>query len=234
MAFPSVPGHTPDPFPSQQPSRSVIPGGAGGRPTQARTQPRERRRWMRSDEHQRPQTPPSPTTLPHCRSQPQPNKPDSARREKGALAGAGSTEADGVAARCTAVPATMSERMKPVDRPGNEPAGAPAQNDGAAVAGGAAVAAAAAGVVDRSADEVAIYRYLERLLNEGHERMEGDRFLAWHVQGEALSAKGAGRANARTKRRQKGKKKEEEPSYHNPLWLKMSAQLIVHSFGFGA
>ncbi|EJK55993.1 hypothetical protein THAOC_24198, partial [Thalassiosira oceanica] len=102
-------------------------------------------------------------------------QPDSARREKGALAGAGSTEADGVAARCTAVPAKMSERMEPVDRPGNEPAGAPAQNDGAAVAGGAAVAAAAAGVVDRSADEVAIYRYLERLLNEGHGRWEGDR-----------------------------------------------------------
>ncbi|EJK52075.1 hypothetical protein THAOC_28694, partial [Thalassiosira oceanica] len=52
----------------------------------------------------------------------------------------------------------MSERMEPVDRPGNEPAGAPAQNDGAAVAG----------ADDRSAAEAA--RYLDRLLNEGHER----------------------------------------------------------------
>ncbi|EJK72362.1 hypothetical protein THAOC_06110 [Thalassiosira oceanica] len=57
----------------------------------------------------------------------------------------------------------MSERMEPVDSPGNEPAGAPAQNDGAAVAG----------ADDRSAGEVA--RYLDRLLNEGHERWEGDR-----------------------------------------------------------
>ncbi|EJK70325.1 hypothetical protein THAOC_08323 [Thalassiosira oceanica] len=53
--------------------------------------------------------------------------------------------------------------MEPVDSPGNEPAGAPAQNDGAAVAG----------ADDRSAAEVA--RYLDRLLNEGHERWEGDR-----------------------------------------------------------
>ncbi|EJK70327.1 hypothetical protein THAOC_08325 [Thalassiosira oceanica] len=53
--------------------------------------------------------------------------------------------------------------MEPVDRPGNEPAGTPAQNDGAAVAG----------ADDRSAAEVA--RYSERLLNEGHERWEGDR-----------------------------------------------------------
>ncbi|EJK70358.1 hypothetical protein THAOC_08288 [Thalassiosira oceanica] len=57
----------------------------------------------------------------------------------------------------------MSERMEPVDRPGNEPAGAPTQNDGAAVAG----------AEDRPAGEVA--RYLERLLNEGHERWEGHR-----------------------------------------------------------
>ncbi|EJK56740.1 hypothetical protein THAOC_23314, partial [Thalassiosira oceanica] len=56
----------------------------------------------------------------------------------------------------------MSERMEPVDRPGNEPAGAPAQNDGAAAAG-----------ADRPAGEVA--RYLDRLLNEGHERAEGHR-----------------------------------------------------------
>ncbi|EJK76904.1 hypothetical protein THAOC_01307 [Thalassiosira oceanica] len=52
--------------------------------------------------------------------------------------------------------------MEPVDRPGNEPAGAP-RNDGAA----------AEGVDDRSAAEVA--RYSDRLLNEGHERWEGDR-----------------------------------------------------------
>ncbi|EJK72364.1 hypothetical protein THAOC_06112 [Thalassiosira oceanica] len=57
----------------------------------------------------------------------------------------------------------MSERMEPVDRPGNEPAGAPAQNDGASVAG----------ADDRPAAEDA--RYLDRLLNEGHERWEGDR-----------------------------------------------------------
>ncbi|EJK74673.1 hypothetical protein THAOC_03638 [Thalassiosira oceanica] len=57
----------------------------------------------------------------------------------------------------------MSKRMEPVDRPGNEPAGAPAQNDGAAVAG----------AEDRSAGEVA--RYLDRLLNKGHKRWEGDR-----------------------------------------------------------
>ncbi|EJK45464.1 hypothetical protein THAOC_35919 [Thalassiosira oceanica] len=50
-----------------------------------------------------------------------------------------------------------------VDRPGNEPAGAPAQNEVAAVAG----------ADDRSAAEVA--RYAERLLNEVHERWEGDR-----------------------------------------------------------
>ncbi|EJK57262.1 hypothetical protein THAOC_22717, partial [Thalassiosira oceanica] len=53
--------------------------------------------------------------------------------------------------------------MEPVDHPRNEPAGAPALNDGAA----------AAGVDDRPAAEVA--RYSERLLNEGHERWEGDR-----------------------------------------------------------
>ncbi|EJK65559.1 hypothetical protein THAOC_13567 [Thalassiosira oceanica] len=53
--------------------------------------------------------------------------------------------------------------MEPVDSPGNEPAGAPAQNE----------VAAAAGADDRSAAEVA--RYSERLLNEGHERWEGDR-----------------------------------------------------------
>ncbi|EJK45510.1 hypothetical protein THAOC_35874 [Thalassiosira oceanica] len=58
----------------------------------------------------------------------------------------------------------MSARMERVDRSGNEPAGAPAQNDGAA---------AAAGADDRSAAEAA--RYLDRLLNEGHERWEGDR-----------------------------------------------------------
>ncbi|EJK70218.1 hypothetical protein THAOC_08440, partial [Thalassiosira oceanica] len=58
----------------------------------------------------------------------------------------------------------MSERMEPVDhRPGNEPAGAPALNDGAAVAG----------ADDQPAAEVA--RYLDRLLNEGHERAEGHR-----------------------------------------------------------
>ncbi|EJK47367.1 hypothetical protein THAOC_33913 [Thalassiosira oceanica] len=57
----------------------------------------------------------------------------------------------------------MSERIEPVGRPGNEPAGAPAQNDGAA----------AAGADDQSAAEVA--RYLDRLLNEGHERWEGHR-----------------------------------------------------------
>ncbi|EJK53853.1 hypothetical protein THAOC_26629 [Thalassiosira oceanica] len=59
----------------------------------------------------------------------------------------------------------MSERIEPVGRPGNEPAGAraPAQNDGAA----------AAGADDQSAAEVA--RYLDRLLNEGHERWEGER-----------------------------------------------------------
>ncbi|EJK62584.1 hypothetical protein THAOC_16804 [Thalassiosira oceanica] len=57
----------------------------------------------------------------------------------------------------------MSERMEPVDRPGNEPVEAPAQNDGAA----------AAGADDRPAAEVAIYS--ERLLNEGHERWEGHR-----------------------------------------------------------
>ncbi|EJK57305.1 hypothetical protein THAOC_22668 [Thalassiosira oceanica] len=51
----------------------------------------------------------------------------------------------------------MSERMEPVDRPGNEPAGAP-RNDGAA----------AEGVDDLSAAEFA--RYSDRLLNEGHER----------------------------------------------------------------
>ncbi|EJK44992.1 hypothetical protein THAOC_36426 [Thalassiosira oceanica] len=54
-------------------------------------------------------------------------------------------------------------RMEPVDRPGNEPAGAPAQNDSAAVVG----------ADDRSAAEAA--RYLDRLLNEGHERWEGHR-----------------------------------------------------------
>ncbi|EJK54017.1 hypothetical protein THAOC_26434 [Thalassiosira oceanica] len=47
--------------------------------------------------------------------------------------------------------------MEPVDSPGNEPVGAPAQDDGVAAAGS-----------DRSAAEVA--RYPERLLNEGHER----------------------------------------------------------------
>ncbi|EJK45959.1 hypothetical protein THAOC_35399 [Thalassiosira oceanica] len=57
----------------------------------------------------------------------------------------------------------MSERMEPVDCPGNEPAGAPALNDGAAVEG----------ADDWSAAEAA--RYLDRLLNEGHERWEGDR-----------------------------------------------------------
>ena len=52
--------------------------------------------------------------------------------------------------------------MEPVG-PANESTGAPSQDDEAAVAG----------ADDRSADEAA--RYLQRLLNEGHERVEGDR-----------------------------------------------------------
>ncbi|EJK74670.1 hypothetical protein THAOC_03640 [Thalassiosira oceanica] len=54
-----------------------------------------------------------------------------------------------------------SERMEPPSGPDNESAGAPSRDGGAAVAG----------AVDRSAAEVA----RERLLNEGHERAEGDR-----------------------------------------------------------
>ncbi|EJK61601.1 hypothetical protein THAOC_17886, partial [Thalassiosira oceanica] len=55
----------------------------------------------------------------------------------------------------------ISERMEPPSGPDNESAGAPSRDGGAAVAG----------AVDRSAAEVA----RERLLNEGHERAEGDR-----------------------------------------------------------
>ncbi|EJK53667.1 hypothetical protein THAOC_26847, partial [Thalassiosira oceanica] len=88
----------------------------------------------------------------------------SKRKGKGALwerENDGSGDSTATTARATK--RAMSERMEPVDSPGNEPAGAPAQNDGAAVAG----------ADDRSAAEVA--RYLDRLLNEGHERWEGHR-----------------------------------------------------------
>ncbi|EJK72047.1 hypothetical protein THAOC_06461 [Thalassiosira oceanica] len=54
--------------------------------------------------------------------------------------------------------------MQPVDRQGNEPSGATAQNDGASAAG--------ADDGDRPADAA---RYSERLLSEGHERWEGHR-----------------------------------------------------------
>ena len=54
--------------------------------------------------------------------------------------------------------------MEPVGPPNNEAGGAPSQDDGAAVAGAVGD--------DRSAEAA---RYLQRLLNEGHERTEGDR-----------------------------------------------------------
>ncbi|EJK52039.1 hypothetical protein THAOC_28732, partial [Thalassiosira oceanica] len=98
-----------------------------------------------------------------------------------------------------------SERMEPVNRPDNESAGAPALNDGAAVAGAddqpamAALAyggdakaddtvrglagkkedgdggGAAAAGADDDRPAAEVARYSERLLNEGHERAEGHR-----------------------------------------------------------
>ena len=56
---------------------------------------------------------------------------------------------------------TPAKRMEPVGPPNNEAGGAPSQDDGAAVAGADD---------DRSAEAA---RYLQRLLDEGHERTGG-------------------------------------------------------------
>ncbi|EJK57424.1 hypothetical protein THAOC_22532, partial [Thalassiosira oceanica] len=114
------------------------------------------------------------TSRPHTRKRPQ-TSPQLAREERGTKtsssggAGLGTNRRRGqreshgkftcygVAAAAPPCRQRMSERMEPVDRPGKEPVEAPAQNDGASVGG----------ADDRPAAEAA--RYLDRLLNEGHE-----------------------------------------------------------------